>query len=77
MTSPQRRRPTPAQRAVLERIRDGEVYHNRLSPRRSGILPATLAVLEAQQWIAYGEEVPVQGCLLVLTEAGRAALEGG
>ncbi|GAA0438120.1 hypothetical protein Acor_76640 [Acrocarpospora corrugata] len=75
MTSSQPRKPTPAQRAVLERIRDEEVHHNPLSPRRSGIPRATLAVLRTQGWIMDGEDRPVDGRRLLLTDSGRAVLD--
>lgn len=69
------RKPTPAQRAVLERLRDEEVYYLATSPRRCGISKPTLEVLFAAEWVELdGETVRGKGRLLVLTEAGKAAI---
>ncbi|MEO3857817.1 hypothetical protein [Acrocarpospora sp. B8E8] len=77
MTSPKPHRPTTAQRAVLLRIRDEVVRHNPLSPRRSGISAATLAVLFKAGWIEHDDaDVDREnGRRLILTNAGRGALE--
>jgi hypothetical protein len=79
MANPQPRKPTPAQHAVLLRIRDEVVRHNPLSPRRSKIPAATLAALFKAGWIEHDDaDVDREnGRRLVLTTAGRAALEAG
>ncbi|GIH26090.1 hypothetical protein Aph01nite_44000 [Acrocarpospora phusangensis] len=76
MSSSTPRRPTPAQHAVLLRIRDEVVRHNPLSPRRSGIPAATLSVLLKSGWIEHDDaDVDREnGRRLVLTDAGAAAL---
>ncbi|MFD1932219.1 hypothetical protein ACFSKW_12115 [Nonomuraea mangrovi] len=74
MTGPKRRRPTPAQREVLERIRDEEVYYLATSPRRSGIPKPTFSVVREAGWVEFGEEVRGQGRLLGLTDEGLAVL---
>ncbi|MFI6907208.1 hypothetical protein ACIBKY_38520 [Nonomuraea sp. NPDC050394] len=59
----------------MERIRDGQVYYLATSPRRAEIPKPTLAVLFDSGWVELeGEGVRAVGRLLVLTEAGRAAL---
>ncbi|GAA0389574.1 hypothetical protein Acor_76980 [Acrocarpospora corrugata] len=61
------------------RVRDEVVRHNALSPRRSGIPAATLAVLFAAGWITHDETDAdrMNGYRLVLTDVGRAALGAG
>ena len=69
------RRPTPAQRKVLERIRDEQVYYLSTSPRRCGIAKPTLDVIRQAGWVELdGETVRGVGRLLVLTEGGQRAL---
>lgn len=74
MAIAQPRRPTPAQRKVLEHIRDGEIHYNYLSPRRSGIPAPTFAAIFSAGWIEQGDYVPSKGKPLSPTNAGRVAL---
>ncbi|SEU46539.1 hypothetical protein [Nonomuraea wenchangensis] len=68
------RKPSLAQRAVLERCRDEQVWYDYLHPRRSGVGARTFDALFDAGWIAYGGERG-SSRLLVLTEAGRAVLD--
>jgi hypothetical protein len=71
------RKPTPAQRAVLEAIRGRTIYYSYPSPRRSGIPAATFKVIREAAWIDFGEELPAVDKLLILSETGPAILDLG